>query len=67
MLTKRALLYLNVALDEGNDPSVGSGIVEVDQFLDQGLVEEEPVVHRSPTSGVKLGRWFLTCTYKFIK
>ena len=34
----------DVALDERNDPSVGSGIVEVDQILDQGLVEEEPVI-----------------------
>ena len=43
-------MNLDVALNEGYDPGVGPGVVEVDQFLDEGLVEEEPIVDCLPSS-----------------
>ncbi len=57
-------MNLDVALNEGNDPSVGSGVVEVDQFLDEGLVEEEPVVYCTPRrSRTKLVRAMSSCVW----
>ncbi len=48
-------MNLDVALNEGNDPGVGPCVVEVYQFLDEGLVEEEPVVDCTPRrSRIKL-------------
>ena len=49
-LTQRTLLNLDIALNEGNDPGVGPGVVEVDQLLDEGLVEEESIVDCPPSS-----------------
>ena len=39
-----AVLVLDKPLDERGDPGVSSGVPHVDKLLDQGLVEEEPVV-----------------------
>ena len=49
-------MNLNVTLNKGNNPSVSSGVVEVNQVLNESLVKEEPVIDGSPCPRIEVVR-----------